>query len=160
MGLQIRPLRSGERAQWEPLWQAYQRFYQASIAPQVTDLTWARLMDPSEPMHALGAFVDETGAPKLQGFVHYLFHRSTWMAGDTCYLQDLFVVPEARGKRIGRALIEAVYADADRRDIKQVYWLTHHRNAAACQLYDRLGVNAGFVLYERFAEVDGDASTS
>jgi GNAT superfamily N-acetyltransferase len=67
---------------------------------------------------------------------------------------------KSRGKRIGRALIEAVYTEADRRDIKQVYWLTHHRNAAARHLYDRLGVNAGFVLYERFAEVDGEASTS
>ena len=150
----IRPLRPEERAEWEALWQGYQRFYKVVIAPEITDLTWARLMDPDEPVHGLGAFADESGTEKLIGIVHYVFHRSTWMAGDTCYLQDLFVVPESRGKRVGRALIEAVYAEADKRHVGQVYWLTHNRNVAGRRLYDRLAANAGFILYERFAEVD------
>ena len=49
---------------------------------------------------------------KLEGIVHYLFHRSTWMTGDYCYLQDLFVAETRRNHGLGRTLIEAVYAKA------------------------------------------------
>jgi GNAT superfamily N-acetyltransferase len=47
------------------------------------------------------------------GLVHYLFHRHGWKIENVCYLQDLYADPEVRGKGIGRALIEAVYAAAD-----------------------------------------------
>ena len=40
----------------------------------------------AEPVRAL---VAETGG-QLVGLVHYLFHRSTTLIEDTCYLQDLF----------------------------------------------------------------------
>jgi GNAT superfamily N-acetyltransferase len=85
-----------------------------------------------------------------------VLHRSTWLIGDTCYLQDLFVVPDARGKGIARKLVEAVYAAADAAGAEQVYWLTHHSNRDGRRLYDRLAKNAGFILYERFAEVSDE----
>ena len=44
----------------------------------------------------------------LLGLVHYLFHRSTTRIEPTCYLQDLFTAPTARGRGVARALIEAV----------------------------------------------------
>ena len=50
---------------------------------------------------------------QLVGLAHYLFHRHCWRIEDVCYLQDLYVDPEARGTGLGRALIEAVYARAD-----------------------------------------------
>jgi GNAT superfamily N-acetyltransferase len=41
-----------------------------------------------------------------------VFHRGTWTIGNFCYLEDLFVAPNARNRGVARALIEAVYADA------------------------------------------------
>jgi len=141
----IRPLVPADRAQWEPLWKGYQDFYQVSFSGEQTDLTWARFHEPSEPMHALGAF-DGT---RLVGIVHYVFHRSTWLPTVTCYLQDLFVLPDQRGKSIGRALIEGVYASADAAGAGRVYWLTHETNAAGRRLYDRVALNRGFIQYVR-----------
>ena len=57
----IRPLGIDERADWEPLWEGYQAFYKVVIPAQTTAVTWARLHDPAEPMHALGAYL--TGGP-------------------------------------------------------------------------------------------------
>ncbi|MFE1600153.1 GNAT family N-acetyltransferase [Methylobacterium sp. ID0610] len=141
----IRPLRPDERAAWEPLWQGYLRFYGATIAPEASDTTWARLHDPAEPMHALVAELD--GA--VVGLVHYIYHRSTWTVGPYCYLQDLFTAEAARGRGVGRALIEAVYASAQEAGASRVYWLTQEGNVTARALYDTLADRPGFIQYRK-----------
>lgn len=143
--MEIRPLRAEDRAAWEPLWAGYLAFYGASVAPETTHTTWARLMDPAEPMHVLGAWADGT----LVGIVHYIFHRSTWTVGDYCYLQDLFTAEAARGQGAGRALIEAVYARARDAGAGRVYWLTQEGNATARALYDTLADRPGFIQYRK-----------
>lgn len=145
MPLTIRPLVSSDRAQWEPLWKGYQAFYKTTIPDDVTDLTWSRFHDAREPMHALGAFDGEA----LLGIVHYIFHRSCWTRGDYCYLQDLFTAQGARGKGVGRALIEAVYGKAKEQGANRVHWLTQHDNATAMLLYDNIADKSGFVQYRK-----------
>src|SRR5262245_58814811 len=75
----VRPVRADERAAWEPLWDGYLKFYKAALPRENWDVAWERLHDPAEPMQVLGAYVDG----RLTGIVHYLFHRSTWVAEDT-----------------------------------------------------------------------------
>jgi GNAT superfamily N-acetyltransferase len=141
----VRPVRPDERAAWEPLWQGYLAFYKTAVKPEVTERTWARLHDPDEPMHVLGAFLGD----RLVGIVHYIFHRSTWTIGNYCYLQDLFTAGEARGKGAGRALIEAVYERAKEAGASRVYWLTHETNETARALYDKLADRPGFIQYRK-----------
>lgn len=143
MSLEIRPLVLADRARWEPLWQGYLTFYKASLPAEVTDTTWSRLMNPAEPMLAWGAFEGET----LLGIVHCVLHRTTWSPKDICYLQDLFTVPEARGKGVGRNLIEHVYAVAQERNWFRVYWQTHETNAEAQVLYNKVAQRSGFIVY-------------
>lgn len=139
----IRPINADERTTWEPLWQGYLAFYAASQTPQDTDVTWARLHDPGEPMHALGAY----RADRLVGIVHFLFHRSFWTSEDYCYLQDLYVAQSERGLGLGRALIEAVVEKSLEASASRVYWLTQEDNHAARALYDKLADRSGFIQY-------------
>lgn len=141
----IRPIRADERADWEPLWKGYQAFYQVVIPDETTAVTWARLQDPAEPMFVLGAYLED----RLCGIVHYLYHRSCWTIGDYCYLQDLFVAEGARGRGLGRALIDAVEERARAAGASRVYWLTHETNARARELYDRLADRSGFIQYRK-----------
>ena len=141
----VRALRAEDRAQWELLWAGYQAFYKVAIPADATDLAFARFLDPHEPVHALVAESDG----RLVGIVHFLFHRSTWTPGPYCYLQDLFTAEEARGKGIGRALIEAVYARARAEGASRVYWLTHETNKQAIMLYDAIAERSGFVQYRK-----------
>jgi GNAT superfamily N-acetyltransferase len=90
----------------------YLAFYKTDLAPEITDVTWTRFLDPAEDMHCL---VAENDVGEMIGIVHYLYHRVTWAVADRCYLEDLFVAEAARGTGAGRALIEAVYAAADAR---------------------------------------------
>lgn len=142
----IRPLAPADHAEWTALWRAYLAFYETEKPREIYDTTWARLMTEGEDPHGLCA-VDPSG--KLVGIVHYIFHRSCWQVGPACYLQDLFADPSVRGKGVGRALIEAVYAAADEAGADSVYWLTQEFNATARKLYDRVAKVTPFIKYTR-----------
>lgn len=145
MPLHIRPLAPGDRTRWEPLRQGYLTFYKASLPQEVTETTWARLMDPAEPMYVWGAFEGH----ELVGIVQCVTHRTTWSETWNCYLQDLFTMPEARGKGVARALIEHVYQEAAKLGAYRVYWQTHESNAVAQVLYNKLAERSGFIVYRK-----------
>ncbi|MGB5811684.1 MAG: GNAT family N-acetyltransferase [Polyangiales bacterium] len=147
MALQIRAFEPEDLPAWTTLWEGYLAFYRVALASEITETTWARLLDPSVDIHGLAAVEGGTGA--IVGIVHYLFHPVTWSASDRCYLEDLFVAKAARGSGAGRALIAAVYRAADARDADQVYWLTEDDNLAARRLYDRVGHHTRFIKYRR-----------
>ncbi len=141
----IRELQARDRPRWDVLWSGYLTFYECSLPAEITELTWRRLLDPGFGLHGLVA-VD---GDKLIGLVHYHFHISTWSATSYCYLEDLFVDPMVRGKGAGRALIEGVYRDADRRGADRVYWMTRSDNSQARRLYDQVAKLSPFVQYTR-----------
>jgi GNAT superfamily N-acetyltransferase len=141
----VRPVAQADFAQWAPLWEGYNLFYQRTLPAEITEMTWTRFFDAYEPVHALVA--ERDGA--LLGLVHYIFHRNTIMIGPTCYLQDLFTSEAARGQGVGRALIEGVYARAREAGAPRVYWQTHETNKTAMKLYDRVAERSGFVVYRK-----------
>jgi GNAT superfamily N-acetyltransferase len=104
-------------------------------------------MRGGEGFHIALVAVDDADIPI--GLAHVLFHRSTWSNGFYCYLEDLFVDPARRGKGIGRALIEAVYARADAQGCSRTYWMTQETNATARALYDCVATKSPFVQYRR-----------
>ena len=147
--LSIRPVSRLDYDQWLPLWDGYNTFYGRSgataLAPEITAMTWARFFDAYEPVRGL---VAESGG-QLLGLTHYLFHRSTTAIEPTCYLQDLFTAEAARGKGVGRALINRVYEQAKLAGSQRVYWQTHETNLTAMQLYDKVAERSGFVVYRK-----------
>ncbi len=145
----IRPVVHDDFAKWKTLWDGYNSFYgregPTALPVQITQVTWSRFFDEQEPVHALVA--ESSG--QLLGIVHFLFHRSTIQIASTCYLQDLFTVEAARGKGIGRALIEAVYEQARLAGSERVYWQTRETNSVAMLLYDKVAERSGFVVYRK-----------
>jgi GNAT superfamily N-acetyltransferase len=141
----IRAVGEDERDAWDPLWAGYLTFYKSALAREVSDLAWSRFHDPDEPLFALGGYLDG----RLLGIAHYLFHRSTWARNRYCYLEDLFVSEDARGRGLGRALIEEVYRKAESAGASRVYWLTQSNNAQARALYDKVADNLGFIQYRK-----------
>ena len=149
INLSIRPVTLQDYDQWLLLWDGYNEFYGRSgataLSPEITRVTWARFFDTSEPVYALVAESDG----KLLGLAHYLFHRSTTAIGPVCYLQDLFTVKAARGKGVGRALINCVYEQAKLAGSSRLYWQTHETNLTAMKLYDKVAERSGFLVYRK-----------
>jgi GNAT superfamily N-acetyltransferase len=147
--LAVRPVARRDYDQWLPLWEGYNAFYgragATALPAEVTAMTWQRFFDAYEPVHALVADIEG----RLVGLAHYLFHRSTTAIAPSCYLQDLFTAEAVRGRGVGRALIEAVYARGEDAGAGRVYWQTHETNQTAMRLYDQVAEKSGFVVYRK-----------
>lgn len=140
--LVVSALTPNDRESWEVLARGYKLFYNTPTSDNEYETAWQRIM-ANQSVHGLGAKVDG----ELVGITHYLFHASTW-AESACYLQDLFSAPEYRGRGIARALIAAVAEKARERGASRCYWLTHHSNATARTLYDKVATYHGFIRYD------------
>ena len=142
--IEVTRLQQADRPRWTELWRAYLDFYHTTMPEQVYDHTWSRLL-AGEELHGLTARADGT----IVGITHFLFHPSAWTLTPVCYLQDLFTGEAARGKGIGRALINGVYDQARHAGCGRVYWQTHETNRTAMQLYDKVAERSGFVVYRK-----------
>jgi GNAT superfamily N-acetyltransferase len=147
MSVRVRPLQARDKTVWLALFRGYIEFYEATVPEDVIETLWQRLMQGGEGLHSALVAVDADDS--AIGLAHILFHRSTWTSGWYCYLEDLFIDPAHRGKGIGRALIEAVYARADAHGCSRTYWMTNEQNATARALYDKLAAKSPFVQYRR-----------
>jgi GNAT superfamily N-acetyltransferase len=142
--LEIRAITDADRELWEPLWLGYLDFYENTLPQEVTEFTWKRLTT-SDDIQGLLAL---SSAGKALGLVHFLIHPSTSNIGGNCYLQDLFVVPVARGRRVGRRLIAAVEQAAKEMRAALVYWQTEEFNGTARRLYERVAKRSPFIRYQ------------
>lgn len=142
----VRALAPGDEARWRDLFQQYVVFYEATVPPEIIDLTWQRLIAGADGMSGLVAEVPGAG---VVGIAVCVFHPSSWSPTCYCYLEDLFVDPACRGQGVGRALIQGVYELADARGATRTYWATAETNATARALYERLATLSPFIQYRR-----------
>lgn len=143
MTLTLSDLAEGDYPAWRPLWDAYCSFYKTDVPEPVTARSWQRLIDPQAQLW--GRVVRSHG--RIVGFSTFLIHPSTWEVAPVCYLEDLFVTPEARGIGAGRALIDDLLSICEARGWSQLYWMTAGDNATARKLYDVFGAADGMVRY-------------
>ena len=139
--IETRRLQPADRPRWETLFRAYIAFYERTLDDAAFERTWREIASGAR-LHGLGAWLDG----ELVGITHFLVHPSS-SEPDLCYLEDLFTVPEVRGRGVATALVEAVGEWARAQGCGSVYWQTHETNATARRLYDRLARYEGFVVY-------------
>ena len=143
MTLTIRSATPEDEAAWRGLWAQYLTFYKVDLDPAITTRTWARLMDAASPLTGRFAFENN----QMLGFALHHNHCSTWVEGEDCYLEDLFVTDAARGKGVGRALIDDLKTLATARGFHRLYWHTDEGNTPARALYDSYAPYDGHVRY-------------
>ncbi|HVC46449.1 MAG TPA: GNAT family N-acetyltransferase [Terracidiphilus sp.] len=93
------------------------------------------------------------GAPA--GFALYFFNYSTWLGRPGLYLEDIFVLPESRGRGIGKALLQRVAAAALEHGCLRLQWEVLDWNTPAIDFYRAMG--AEFLDEWRNVRISGDA---
>jgi GNAT superfamily N-acetyltransferase len=129
----IRAALPADEAAWLTLWRGYCASCGERVADNVTRRTWTRILDPDSAIMCIVAEVDG----QVYGFAHCVVHENTWETQPVCCLQDLFVVPSARGRGIGTALVEWLRNAMRAEGWTQVYWLARQDNELARKLSDR-----------------------
>jgi GNAT superfamily N-acetyltransferase len=144
--LQIAPVSDEEYEQLLPLIAAYQRFYEVEEIDEERNRTFfRRFLAPSDDGLLLGA----RAGGRFLGYACLYWHFSSTRALETVLMNDLFVEPDARGRGVGRALIEAARDVARQRGAAHLEWATAPDNHTAQRLYDSTGAERSeWVEYE------------
>jgi len=136
MPTEIRPITAEEFPSVEPMLAAYQTFYEVEdIDPERNRAFFSRFLGGTEDGWLLGAFEDS----KPLGFGCFYRHKSSLSATDVVLMNDLYVEEDARGRGIGRALIEAGVELAREWGASHLTWSTAPDNHTAQRLYDSTG---------------------
>jgi GNAT superfamily N-acetyltransferase len=75
------------------------------------------------------------------GFALFFHTFSTFLGRHGLYLEDLFVVPEWRGKGVGKQLLAHVAAIAASRNCGRLEWAVLDWNESAIAFYRRMGAH-------------------
>jgi len=143
--MQVLPATVEDKAEWLPLWRAYLDFYKHALDDEITDLTFARALESGENLNLL--VVKSEG--RIIGFATYVLHRSSWARDWYCYLEDLFVAEDQRGRGVARALIAAVAEAGKAKGAERLYWVTDEANKTAQALYEKLATKTDFIQFRR-----------
>jgi GNAT superfamily N-acetyltransferase len=140
----IRDPTAADEPAWRVLWSGYNTFYDAPIPEAVTARTWQRILDPASAIFARLAIVDS----EVVGFSVSVLHDGTWSIAPVCYLEDLFVAPDFRGRGYGRLLMADLVDRARSGGWSRLYWHTRADNPAR-RLYDEFANADDFIRYKR-----------
>jgi ribosomal protein S18 acetylase RimI-like enzyme len=148
MSIAVRQIQVGDKSAWQELYFDYLKFYETSPSDVNSELLWGRLTN-SEPQ-IQGLVAEANGV--VIGIVHFHYQLSTWSETSHCYLEDLYVAEDARGKGAAKALIQEVQKLAIKQGCTELFWITKESNTTARKLYDQVTNLSDFIRYEKKLE--------
>jgi ribosomal protein S18 acetylase RimI-like enzyme len=76
----------------------------------------------------------------INGFALYYIRYSTWK-GQRMYLEDILVTENARGRGLGKLLMDALIAEAKERNFHGITWQVLEWNEPAMNFYRKYKAN-------------------
>jgi ribosomal protein S18 acetylase RimI-like enzyme len=142
---QISELQADDKESWQQLYYAYARFYKMPMDQSILDSIWSWIFDQNNKFYALIA-KDEKG--EALGFMHFRAMPSPLRGAEVGFLDDLYVVPEARGMGVVDSLYQALNAFAQQQDWPFVRWITAENNYRGRSVYDKIAEKTQWVTYQ------------
>ena len=140
----IRKIQLKDREQWECLYRGYADFYNVEMTKKILEIVWNWLHSDN---HELSGIIYEVDG-NIVGFAHYRRMPRPLRGKDIGFLDDLFVEPKYRGKKIGEKLLNELNRISKSKNWDLVRWITHNDNFRAKSLYDRVAEKTKWDLYE------------
>ena len=140
----IRPIKIEDKAHWEKLYKSYAEFYKVEMNDKILQTVWNWLHDKNHEVEGLVYQVDEY----IVAIAHYRRMPRPLFGKDIGFLDDLFVDPDHRGKRIGEKIINELQKISKSRGWDLIRWTTRNNNIRAKSLYDRVAEKTSWDMYE------------
>jgi len=143
--ISIGPPEARDYAGWRGLYEGYATFYKMPMSDAIAGTVWGWLLDPA---HQLEALLARAGDGRLVGLAHFRPMPRPLTGTTAGFLDDLFVDPGLRGKRVADRLLEAMAEVARGRGWTLIRWLTGDNNYRARGVYDRLATRTAWITYQ------------
>ena len=140
----IRDIQLKDKDQWEKLYKGYADFYKVEMNDKILQTVWNWLHDKNHELNGLAYEVDGI----IVALAHYRKMPRPLKGQDIGFLDDLFVDPKFRGKKIGEKIINELKNISKKRGWNLVRWITRNDNLRAKSLYDRVAEKTTWDLYE------------
>ena len=140
----IREIQLKDKEQWEELYRGYADFYKVEMNNKILQTVWNWLHDKNHEVNGLVYEVDGS----VVGLAHYRRMPSPLRGQDLGFLDDLFVDPKYRGKKIGEKLLNKIKEISKTNDWNLVRWQTDEDNSTAKKLYDKVATKTKKNVYE------------
>jgi len=140
----IRNIQIKDKNEWRELYQGYANFYKIEISKITLDTVWNWLLDQN---HELSGLVYEVNN-KLVAIAHYRRMPSPLRGKDIGFLDDLYVHPDFRGRKIGEEIINKLNHISQEKGWGLIRWITRNDNHNAKSLYDRVANKSTWDVYE------------
>ena len=144
--VKIRHIKLEDKNDWVILFQGYADFYQVEINENIINTVWHWLHDPHHEVQGLVGKINN----KVIAFAHYRRMPSPLRGKDIGFLDDLYVLPECRGQKIGEKLIEQLKQISKDKKWNLVRWITRDNNLRAKKVYDKIANKTNWDVYELF----------
>jgi len=140
----VRKIQLNDKEQWQELYKGYADFYKVEINSKIIGTVWSWLHDKN---HEINGLVYETDK-NIVALAHYRRIPRPLKGNYIGFLDDLFVDPKYRGKRIAEELINELKKISKIKRWDLIRWITHDDNLRAKKLYDRVAQKTSWDLYE------------
>ena len=140
----IRNIEINDKEQWKKLYRGYADFYQVTISEQILETIWDWLNDTNHDLNALVYEIDNS----IVALAHYRRMPSPLRGKYIGFLDDLYVDPQFRGKKIGEKIIKKLNDISKERNWGLIRWITRNDNHNAKSLYDKVAKKSTWEVYE------------
>ena len=142
----VKPASEQDFAGWCPLYHGYAEFYEVPMNDEILRTTWSWIMDENHEVEALLAFLE--GESKPCGLAHVRRMPRPLGGNEIGFLDDMFVDPSSRGKKVGETLFHALQKHGQQKGWSKIRWITADDNYRARGLYGKLSTKTMWNTYE------------
>ena len=140
----IREIKLGDKKEWEDLYKGYADFYKTEMNEKILKTVWGWLHDKNHEVKGL-VYLHEN---MIVGFAHYRRMPRPLTGRYIGFLDDIYVEPKYRRKRIGEKLIHKLNEISNKNNWGLVRWVTRDDNIKAKSLYNKVAKKTNWDLYE------------
>ena len=140
----IRKITFEDKSQWKNLYRSYADFYKIEMTEEILNTVWEWLCNKDHELNGLVYEIDSY----IVGFAHFRRMPSPLRGKYIGFLDDLFVEPKFRGKKIGGKILDELNIISQSKGWNLIRWITQDDNLVAKKLYDRVAEKTKWDLYE------------